>query len=558
MYGRNPSKLKYRFQRVAPIEVSPHDSSVVYHGSQFVHRTDNGGEKWETISPDLTAFKDKYQVASGRPINRDITGEEHYSTLYSIQVSPHSADVIWAGANDGPVHVTRNGGKSWTNVTPDDLPPNGRVDAIEPSPHTPGKAYIAVERRKLDDFHPYVYRTTDYGKNWTLLTDGSNGIPADYPTRVVREDPNRKGTLYAGTDFGLFVSFDDGAHWQQLKQGLPVTPITDIRVHKKDLVLSTMGRSFWILDNLSILHQLNSEVARSDYHLFKPRDAYRMDYRGGRSDVPQYIEPGAMIDFYLAEIPEGELTLDIIDKDGHIIRRFIGKTGETPKAGDTPSVERSMKAPGPEKIGKPDSIGIQKGHNRFTWGLRYPGKTVTSDDGEEYFGVGAGPLAVPGNYKVRLTVGDWSDTRDLRLKMDPRIKAHGVTRGDLKAQLRLNIKIRDALGQANKIAAEMDSLRSDIAKAVEEGEVKKDKVQATKEELDKLYRQLVSSEKGSYPPPMLIEQMEYLYYMTISSDQRPGNDAYVRFNTLDKELDQITKDWRQFQKEANLPSSIME
>jgi len=554
MYGRNPEELKYRFQRVSPIEISPHDSSVVYHGSQYVHRTSNGGQKWETISPDLTAFKDKFQVTSGRPINRDITGEEHFSTLYSIQVSPHNPDVIWTGANDGPVHVTENGGESWTNVTPDNLPPNGRVAAIEVSPHTPGKAYVSVQRRLLDDFHPYVYRTTDYGQSWTLLTTGENGIPSDYPTRVTREDPNRKGTLYAGTDFGLFVSFDDGAHWQQLEQGLPVTPITEIRVHRKDLVLSTMGRGFWILDNLTPLHQLSDEVTQSKYHMYEPEDAYRMDYWGGGSDVPQYPEAGAMIDFYLSDMPDAPVTLDILKEDGTLIRRFVGKTGGDDEAANQP--ERNMMAPGPEKIGRPDSIKLKEGHNRFTWGLRYPDKTVASEDGEQYFGVGAGPMAVPGQYNVRLSVGDWSQTRDLTVQIDPRIKKDGVSKADLQAQLELNLKIRNALGKAQKMAAKMDTLRKRITAAQESDEIAESKAKSLKAGLNKVYGQLVTSEEGSYPPPMWIDQTEYMYYMTISADQRPGNDAYTRFDTLQKELEKIAADWQEFRQNSDLPDSI--
>ena len=465
MYGRSPDKLKYRFQRVAPIEVSPHDSSVVYHGSQYVHRTTNGGQKWETISPDLSAFKDKYQMPSGGPITRDITGEEHFSTLYSIQVSPHDPDVIWTGANDGPVHVTRNGGESWTNITPDDLPPNGRVDAIEPSIHDPGTAYIAVQRRLLKDFHPYIYKTTDYGESWTLLTNGENGIPSDYPTRVVREDPDRENTLYAGTDFGLFVSFDDGTSWQQLEQGLPVTPITDIRVHKKDLVLSTMGRGFWILDNLTLLHQLDNEVADAENHLFEPRDAYRMDYWGGGSDVPQYPEAGAMVDFYISNPDQQNVTLDII-KDGDVIRRFVGGSKGEDQEAEPEKDRANMKAPGPEKIGKPDSINLKKGHNRFVWDLRYPDETVPAEHSGEYFGVGAGPLAVPGDYEVRLSVGDWSATQDLKLKMDPRVKKAGVTIDDLQAQLQLWALVVVSIGYAGALIGGRSSMAKSLRNLV--------------------------------------------------------------------------------------------
>ncbi|HWP99808.1 MAG TPA: hypothetical protein VNK92_05010, partial [Vicinamibacterales bacterium] len=258
-YGHNPRDMKFRFVRQTPFEISPHDPRVIYHGSQFVHRTADEGVTWEIISPDLTANEPDKQVISGEPITRDITGEEVYSALYALKESRLERGVIWAGSNDGPVHVTRDGGRTWTNVTPKDLPPGGRVQTIEDSPHRKGSAYIAVYRYLLGDFRPYIYRTDDYGRTWTLLTDGTNGIPADTPTRVVREDPDREGLLYAGTEFGLYVSFDNGRRWQPFQLNLPATPVTDIRVHRQDLVLSTMGRGFWILDNVTLLHQLPVE-----------------------------------------------------------------------------------------------------------------------------------------------------------------------------------------------------------------------------------------------------------------------------------------------------------
>ena len=282
IYGHNTADLVYRFQRVSPIAVSPHDPNIVYHASQFLHRTTDEGVTWETISPDLTARTPETQMISGGPITRDITGEEFYSTLYAVKESPIEPGQIWVGANDGPIHMTRDGGANWTNVTPPDLPPGGRVQTVEPSPHRPNKAYVAVLRYQLDDWEPHIYRTDDYGRTWTRLTTGTNGIPADSPTRVIREDPDREGLLYAGTEFGMFVSFDDGANWQSFQLNLPATPVTDMRVHQKDLVISTMGRSFWILDDLTALHQLNEDVASSNVHLFAPRDAYRMRYGGRR------------------------------------------------------------------------------------------------------------------------------------------------------------------------------------------------------------------------------------------------------------------------------------
>jgi len=536
MYGRNPAKLEYRFQRVAPIEISPHDSSVVYNGSQFVHRTTNGGKTWKRISPDLTADKPQYQVASGEPITRDITGEEVFSTLYAIQVSPHNKNVIWTGSNDGPVHITRDGGKHWKDVTPGSIPPNGRVDGIAPSPHHAGKAYIAIQRRLLDDFHPYIFRTTDYGKHWTLLTDGNNGIPADYPVRVVREDPNCEGLLYAGTDFGLFISFDDGKHWQPFRQGLPTTVVSGIKIHDKDLVLSTMGRGFWILDDLSPLYQLDKELAsHTNNYLYAPRDAYRMRYYGGGSKVPQYPESGAIIDFNIAHITNQKITLDILKEDGTVLRRFAGKMKDSNTSSDRAILSDSKPTP----FGKPDSIDIHQGHNRFIWNLRYPGKTVPGPDGKVYFGSNYGPLVTPGDYQVRLTIGDWSQTQNLHLKIDPRIKSNGITNNDLHAQLNLNLKIRDALGKAHRFAANIDTLR----KKLKDSENRK-QTTSILDKLNNLYNRIVTSEKGSYPPPMLIDQLNYLYHMTTSSDQRPGNDAYNRFRRLHKMLDKIAVDWK--------------
>ena len=361
MYGHNPRDLEYRFQRVSPIEISPHDANVVYHGSQYLHRTTDGGITWETISPDLTAFEPDKQVISGTPLTRDITGEEFYSTIYAIEESPIEKGLIWVGANDGPVHVTRDGGGTWSDVTPSGLPKGGRVQNIEPSPHRAAKAYVAVYRYLLDDWQPYIYRTENYGRSWTRLTTGKNGIPADFPTRVVREDPDREGLLYAGTEFGMFVSFDDGANWQPFQMNLPVTPITDIKVHRKDLVISTMGRSFWILDDVTPLHEFGDRLMASRAYLFQPREAYRMRYRGGfqrRGDDPEFPPVGAVIDYYLQNETDGEVTLQVLDEAGRLIREFSSAPPD--------HTDRKVM---PERIGTtrlPKSPGL----HRFRWNLR--------------------------------------------------------------------------------------------------------------------------------------------------------------------------------------------
>ena len=255
------------------MEISPNDPRTIYYGSQYVHRTRDEGVTWEKISPDLTANDPKYQDRpSGEPITIDVTGEEYYSVIYAIEESPLEPGVIWTGANDGPFYVTRDNGKSWTNVTPKAQPPGCRVQSIDPSPHRRGSAYYSVLCYQLGDFQPYIWRTDDYGKTWARLTDGTNGIPNNEPTRVAREDPDREGLLFAGTEFGMYVSFDNGKKWQPLQLNLPATPVTDLKIHKKDLVLSTQGRSFWILDNLTPLHQMSDAIAGAgDASLFKPR-----------------------------------------------------------------------------------------------------------------------------------------------------------------------------------------------------------------------------------------------------------------------------------------------
>ncbi|HKW00556.1 MAG TPA: hypothetical protein VJN96_12065, partial [Vicinamibacterales bacterium] len=314
LYGNPASDLMYRFQRVSPMATSPHDPNVLYYGSQYLHRTRDKGVTWEKISPDLTAHPACCQGVSGEPITRDVTGEEFYSTLYAIAESPLEKGVIWTGSNDGPFYVTRDDGKNWTNVTPKDLPEGGRVQYIDASPHRKGSAYFAAYRYLLGDYQPYAYRTDDYGKTWTRLTTGKNGVPADWPTRVVREDPNREGLLYLGTEFGMFISYDNGAHWQSFQLNLPVTPITDLKIHHKDLVVSTQGRAFWILDNISAVEQMTPQVTPTSPHLFKPRDGYRTRVS------PNLLGP--TVEYFLPSAPSGRVTLDILDAKGTVVSSY--------------------------------------------------------------------------------------------------------------------------------------------------------------------------------------------------------------------------------------------
>ena len=292
-YGKNPREMKFRFVRQSPIEVDPHNPAVVYHGSQFLHKSIDGGIHWTKLSPDVTANGPESHVTSGEPITRDMTGEEVYAALYSIRASRREPGVIWTGSNDGPIYVTKDAGKTWRNVTPRDLPPGGRVHTIEDSPHRKGSAYISVYRIYLNDFKPYLYMTNDYGEHWTLLTDGSNGIPSDHPMHVVREDPEKEGLLYAGTWYGAFISFDQGKHWQSLQQNLPATPVTDFKVHHNDLIASTMGRAFWIMDDVAPLRQIAASVIKSPVRM-KTSEQNDVGHRlggAGTDDVGHRVGP---------------------------------------------------------------------------------------------------------------------------------------------------------------------------------------------------------------------------------------------------------------------------
>jgi len=534
MYGHNPKDLKYRFQRVSPIHVSPHDPNVVYHASQYLHKTTDEGVTWETISPDLTAFEPDKQVYSGEPITRDITGEEFYSTIYAVQESPLEKGLIWVGANDGPIHVTRDGGKTWTEITPDDLPPGGRVQTIEPSPHLACKAYVAVYRYLLGDWQPYIYRTTDYGKSWKRLTTGKNGIPSDYPTRVIREDPDREGLLYAGTEFGMFISFDDGDHWQPFQLNLPRTPVTDIKVYRGDLVLSTMGRSFWILDDITALHQINPQVAASKYYLYTPRDAYRMRYRAFRRSEtePEYIEPGVIINYYLADEPNDDVTLEFFDMKGNLIRAFSSGNSEQPL---TMPGYGSIQDFQLERIGG-ENLSKNAGMHRFIWDLTHAGPWNPSS---RRTGRG-GPMIVPGTYKVKMTVGDWSTEEVFDVLIDPRIAKDGVTREDMKAQESLCLKVRDLMSKTLLVTEHIKDERGKLKKIIDRGGIAAKSAKEKDKKLETLESELVTAE-GRYPVIKFNDQVSYLYSMLNRADQIPGRDAYIRYDELKNMLNSFIR-----------------
>ncbi len=336
----------------------------------MLHRSLDEGVTWETISPDLTAREPEYQTIPGTPITRDITGEEVYSSIYAMIESRLEKGVIVVGANDGPVSITRDNGKTWKRVTPPDMGPGGRIQTVEDSPHAKGTFYVAAYRfMREHDLKPYIYKTANYGETWTKLTDGSNGIPIDHPTRVVREDPKRQGLLYAGTEFGAFVSFNDGRAWQPLQQNLPATPITDIKVHRDDLVISTMGRGLWIMDDVTPLQQLAARTAALPAtHLFQPKDAIRDRWvpTPPSASEPEYSVPGPRFDLYFAAVPT-DATLEIKNAAGTVVRTFAVAP---PRAG---GAAQEMRGPF-RRPGGSTAIAARAGMQRFTWDMRYPGR----------------------------------------------------------------------------------------------------------------------------------------------------------------------------------------
>lgn len=544
LYGNPGKDLELRFQRVSPMEVSPHEPNTVYYGSQYVHRTRDGGVTWQTISPDLTLNpSERQQAPSGEPITIDVTGEEYFSTLYSIRESVKEPGVIWTGANDGPFYITRNGGRTWSDITPRGLvptsgdfsrnrfqgPPDGcRTQNIEPSPHRAGSAYYAVHCYLLGDFRPYIYRTDDYGKSWTLLTSGNNGIPADQPTRVVREDPEREGLLYAGTEFGVFVSFDNGGRWQSFQLNLPAVPVTDLRVFRGDLVMSTQGRSFWILHNLSVVRQASDAIVASSVHLFRPAEAYRHRYagsfggvEGNRSDPadPQYPAMGAQVDYWLGSVPSSPITLEVLDAAGKVIRSFTS-AGAGESAETAPSMRRMVT----EVSGTP-RLPAAAGTNRFVWDLTLPGPW----DANPQRSGRNGPTIVPGSYRLRLTANGTTQTQPLTVKIDPRIARDGVTLVDLREQLQHNLRVRDMVSEVNQLAAEIEEGKTRLAKATSAADSLK---------MLEAVRAKIIQPTVRYSKPELQTHIQYLYSLTMQADQRIGRDAITRYSKLRKELDE--------------------
>jgi photosystem II stability/assembly factor-like uncharacterized protein len=582
-YGKLPQDMMFRFVRQSPIEIDAHNPGIVYHGSQFVHKTIDGGVHWTKFSPDVTANGPEGRVISGEPITRDMTGEEVYAALYSMRSSRLEPGVFWTGSNDGPVWMTRDNGRTWKNVTPP-MPPGGRVHTIEDSPHRRGSAYVSVYRMYLNDFMPYLYMTNDYGAHWTLLTDGANGIPADQPMHVVREDPEHEGLLYAGTLQGAYVSFDQGKHWQTLQQNLPATPVTDFKVHHGDLVASTMGRAFWIMDDVAPLRQIAASITKST----RPRTSDSPNIAGavdvghrfsgaggaaGRGAVTASMQTSApVVPQAVATSKAAVAKTPLKPFDGSNVFLFTPapayRMHYTPLSGrpDAPeypaagaridyflaSATREVKldildsagkvvrsyssdaraaAPtgrgGGRRGGLPSVLPTKVGMNRFVWDLRYPGGPAGGGDGEGGGFGGGGPLVAPGAFKARLIAGGVTKTETFTVKIDPRIAKDGVTVADLAEQTKFALKVRDAIADARTLAQRvrgaMDAKRGDPIK------------------LQKILERL-TTRSGPYEDQMFIDQMSNINREIGEADQKVGSSAYERFNQMMKEWTPLKAD----------------
>lgn len=423
-------ELRYRFNWNAPVLVSSHDPEVVYHAAQVVLKSTDRGLNWSAISPDLTRNDPEKQGTTGGPIMIEGAGGEHYGTIMYLAESPHDPGTLWTGSDDGRVFVTRDGGENWNDVTPRGMP-EAQVNAIDVSPHDPATAYIAVTRYKFNDFTPMIYWTSDYGRRWTSIVDG---IGDEAFARVVREDLVRQGLLFAGTEAGMYVSFDNGGEWQPLQLNLPQVPMTDLRVHEDDLVAATQGRSFWILDNIAVLRQLDSNPETGPMHLFEPADAYRLDGSSWGRQQAKNPPDGAVIDYLVNEPIEplsGELVLEILDGQGDLVRRFTNAEVQAEKGGFVKGV-----------IGEPPAppLGAELGMNRYVWNLRYERYEPVSDT-IRYVSTRP-PRVAPGTYEARMSLGDHSVTRSFRVIPDPRRETHSPAEWEeqqdlLRAMMRL-------------------------------------------------------------------------------------------------------------------------
>jgi photosystem II stability/assembly factor-like uncharacterized protein len=444
--GHGAEDLRYRFQWTAPIVISPHNPKIVYHAANVLFKSEDGGQSWQAISPDLTRNDVTKQKWAGGPITGDNTGVEFYNTIFAVAESPVERDLIWAGTDDGQVHITRDGGASWSEVTPVGVPEWGTVSAIEASRWDAGSAYVVVDAHRLDDETPYLFKTTDFGRSWESLTEE---LDPEIYLHVVREDTRRRGMLFLGTERGVMVSRDDGAGWNPLRLNMPTVAVVDLAVAGDDLVVGTLGRSAWILDDLTPVREMSPEIEATAEHLFKPLPAVRWRYAGeaygSKAGAGSNPPKGAIISYHLAKKPEGEITLEVLDSEGVLVRRLSSVLKTPYTSPDHPDWD-------PDSKPKPE-LKVKPGINRASWDLAYgepkwaPGARI--DTGRPR----PGPLTLPGEYTLRLTVEGRSSTQPLRVELDPRSSASVA---DLEQQNTYALGVRSRM---TRIVAMVETIR---------------------------------------------------------------------------------------------------
>jgi len=581
--GHDARDAKYRMQWTFPILISPHDPNVLYIGSSVVFRSTDEGTSFTPISGDLTRNDPRTLGASGGPITKDQTSVEYYGTVFTIAESPVEKGVLWTGSDDGLIHVSRDNGGTWTNVTPQGFPEWMRISIIEASPHIKGAAYLAGNRFQLNDHAPYLYKTIDYGRTWTRIT---NGILGGEFTRVIREDPVRRGLLYAGTERGVWVSFDDGANWQRLQRNLPPVPVHDLAVKEGDLVAGTHGRAFWILDDLSVLRQYAAANAEKDLHLFKPRDAYRITFGGfgfgfgggaGGAGASAPVFPpltgwdGAVVQYWLKKGGQ-KVTVDFLDAQGQVIRSFSNEQDPVARAdsvrraaereeralqarktadslaalGVMPgSVRPDTAAPAQQQAGwrynPPPRATSRAGMNRFVWNLR--AEDAVGFDGLIMWAAGTqGPMIPPGTYTVRVTAGDKSETQTFVVKRDPRTNS---TQADLDEQYAFLKRIQATSNEANNAVRTVRNVKVQLtdrkAKAGARGaqlarlaQTLEGQISAAEEEIYQV-RNRAGQDPLNYPIK-LNNQIAALAGVVASTEAKPTKQSYEVFDLLSAQL----------------------
>jgi photosystem II stability/assembly factor-like uncharacterized protein len=524
--GHSSSDIRERFQWTFPIVFSRRGPKTLYVGSQHLWATTTEGKSWTRISPDLTRHDPKTMGPSGGPITKDQTGVETYATIFTIAPSPHDQNVIWTGSDDGYVQITRDGGKTWTNVTPPDLREFARISMIEVSPHRPAAAYVAAKRHQSDDRAPYAYKTEDYGRTWTKIVNGIAGH--DY-VHVVREDPARARLLFAGTEHSVYISFDDGANWRRFNQNLPQSvQVPDLVIKDNDLVIGTHGRSAYVMDNITSLRQLSPTVLAADVHLFDPVDAARG------------LDQSVGINYFLKR-PAQRVSIDVVDARGQVVRSF-SSADSVPAAGRGGGGGDDEESGGGRGGGAP-RVSNRAGVNRFNWDMRYPGPT-TFPNMILWAAGSAGPRAIPGDYSVRLRVDNAAPlTQQFRITTDPRVP--GVTMPDLQAQFDLAMQVRNRTSEANEGVIRIRNVKAQIDDRVAKANDGKfaDMARELKEKLSRVEEELYQVRNQSSQDPLnypikLNNKLAALLGAVEGVEGRPTAQTYEVFKELSARLDQ--------------------